>query len=337
LRPEHLSGDGTPPDVTWGLATLTSVSEVSIVAIPDIMSRPPLDTKYTVPKPRCDQPVDNPSPLPTEGAPDYPPTFSRQDIDVLQRSLVNHCIKCQDRVAVLDAGRTEVEPEALLARRQTFDTSYAALYAPWLRIIDPLNPNGPLLDLPPSGHVAGVYARGDLREGVHKPPANEPIEGAQDALVAFDDILHGILNDHNVNVIRPYGGRGVRVAGARTLASDPLWRYVNVRRLLIMIERAIDVQMQWAVFEPNNPDLWSAMDRTVRGFLDRLWRQGMLDGATTEEAYSVRCDETTNPPEETELGRMICLIGVQPPWPAEFVVVRVGRTEGGTVILEKGG
>jgi phage tail sheath protein FI len=140
-----------------------------------------------------------------------------------------------------------------------------------------------------------------------------------------------------VNVIRPYNGRGVRVVGARTLSDDPLWRYINVRRLLIMIERAIDTQTQWIVFEPNNPTLWSIVDRAIRSFLDRLWRRGMLDGARAEDAYVVQCDAATNPPEETEIGRTVCQIGVQPPWPAEFVIVRIGKTDGGTSFEESGG
>ena len=149
-----------------------------------------------------------------------------------------------------------------------------------------------------------------------------------------DDIRHGVLNERGINVIRSFNGRGIRVAGARTLSSDIEWRYVNVRRLMTMIEEAIDESTQWTVFEPNNRDLWRDIDRVVRGFLDALWRRGMLDGATAEEAYFVRCDETTNPPEETDAGRVICLVGVQPPWPAEFVVVRIGKTQGATEIFE---
>jgi hypothetical protein len=171
---------------------------------------------------------------------------------------------------------------------------------------------------------------------VHKPPANEELEAVKDVRVAVDDLAHGDLNNHGINVIRAQQGRGVRVSGARTIApSDkPEWRYINVRRLLLMIEEAIDEQTQWTVFEPNNPDLWREVDRVARSFLDGLWRRGMLDGATAEEAYFVRCDETTNPADQTEAGRLICEIGVLPPWPAEFVVVRIGKTEGGTEILE---
>jgi phage tail sheath protein FI len=128
----------------------------------------------------------------------------------------------------------------------------------------------------------------------------------------------------------------VRVAGARTLTPPSSeWRFVNVRRLLIMIEEAIDEQTQWTVFEPNNRDLWSDIERVARSFLETLWHRGMLDGASPEEAFSVRCDESTNPPSETDVGRVICEIGVLPPWPAEFVVVRIGKTDGGTEIIEE--
>jgi len=202
---------------------------------------------------------------------------------------------------------------------------------------DPLRLEGLLRAVPPSGHIAGIYARGDQRVGVHKPPANETLVAVNDVQPQIDDRAHAQLTDQSVNVIRYCNGRGIRVAGARTLSNDLNWRYVNVRRLMIMIEEAIDEATQWTVFEPNNQDLWRDIDRVARSFLDGLWRRGMLDGATAADAYDVRCDETTNPPEETNAGRVTCLIGVQPPWPAEFVVVRIGKTEGGTEIAELSG
>jgi phage tail sheath protein FI len=243
-------------------------------------------------------------------------------------------------VAVLDTRPEDRTAEQAIAWRRGFSgdsTKYAALYFPWLKVPDPLGLGGALVEVPPSGHVAGVYARGDLRVGVHKPPANEELEGVKDVAVAVGDVEHGELNERGVNVVREYRGRGVRVAGARTLSGDPLWRYVNVRRLLSMIEEAIDEGTQWTVFEPNNPDLWREVDRVARNFLLNIWRRGMLDGATPEDGFYVRCDATTNPPAETEAGRMTCEIGVLPPWPAEFVVVRIGKTEGATEIFETAG
>jgi phage tail sheath protein FI len=171
---------------------------------------------------------------------------------------------------------------------------------------------------------------------VHKPPANEVLEGVFDVRQRIDDAAHGELNDRGVNAIRPIPGRGVLVLGARTLDPDIRWRYVNVRRLFAMIEEALDEQMQWVTFEPNNPRLWREIDRAVRGFLERLYRLGMLDGESSEKAYFVRCDDTTNPPYDTDVGRVRCVIGVQPPYPAEFVVVRIGVTRNGIEVQEKG-
>lgn len=286
LRPEHLAG---------GLSALEAVDEAAVVAVPDIMSGP----------------------------------FTEGEILRLQTDLVRHCLLRQDRFALLDPRPYDRDPAAVSAWRLRFEGvtlgQWAGLYYPWLRVPDPLAGPGELRDVPPSGHVAGVLARTDLRDGVHKAPANELVEGAYDVVTVVGDRTHGELNDRSVNVIRPWHGRGLRVAGARTLAADPLMRYVNVRRLLSMIEEAIDEQTQWAVFEPNAVTLWRDVDRIVRGFLDDLWRRGMLDGATPEDAYFVRCDDTANTPPDVDAGRLVCLIGIRPPAPAEFVVVRIVR------------
>jgi phage tail sheath protein FI len=339
LLPEHLSGAGAPPDKPWGLAQLELIDEVGIVAIPDIMPAPKRPPQCHKPRPpNCEQ-LD--APLEAEPAPpdpiELPPRHNRATILRLQQALVAHCERLKDRVALLDTLPEDTTPARVLEWRSQFDTSYAALYYPWVRAPDPLGQAGALCDVPPSGHIAGVYARSDRLFGVHKAPANEAIEDAQDVTTALEDSAHADLNDAGVNVIRGYAARGVRVVGARTLVESSRaveWRYVNVRRLLAMIEEAIDEQCQWTTFEPNNPDLWREIDRTARGFLDGLWRAGALDGATAEEAYSVRCDATTNPPERTDAGEVTCLIGVRPPWPAEFVLVRIGRTERGAEIEE---
>jgi phage tail sheath protein FI len=340
LAPEHISGRGAPAK-TIGLATLEKVPQVSVVAIPDIMPAP-----FTAPPPRrppppdCDDLEPPPAlpdlPPPDEGEVERPPGFTLGQVRELQRELVAHCERLKNRVALLDARLEDRSPQVVAAWRRQFDSSYAALYHPWLRVPEPdalaARP-GELRAVPPSGHVAGIYARVEALVGAHKPPANELVETARDVSVAVDDAQHGYLNDQRVNVIRAIPGRGLRVAGARTLSSDPQWRYVNVRRLLIMLERAIDAQTQWMAFEPNNPAMWRAVERVVRGFLDRVWQAGMLDGATAAEAYKVTCDATTNPPSEAEAGRLVTLIGVRPPWPAEFVNVRIGKTESGIEIL----
>jgi hypothetical protein len=327
----------TPLHISQGLDELRKVDEVSILAIPDLMFQQPPPPQFR-PMRLCTFPeAEDDLPAP-EGEIEYPPSLSPADIARLHWAMIAQCEDLKDRVAILDMPPGVSDVQAALAWRNAFDTKYAALYLPWLKVPDTLRLGGELLrQVPPSGHVAGVYARVDRRTGVHKPPANEVLEGVQDVTLSLDDIAHGMLNERAVNVIRPYPGRGMRVAGARTLSSDALWRYINVRRLLIMIEESIEEQLQWVVFENNHPDLWRELSRIVRSFLDDLWRRGMLDGATAEQAYTVTCDETTNPPVETDQGRLICQIGVLPPWPAEFVVVRIGKTEYGTQIIETQG
>jgi uncharacterized protein len=338
LTPVHMSGQGAPPEKTWGLEIFNTIDEISVVAFTDLRCTRPAPPSYRPVPPRCDVLDLEPEPPPFEPPSiEYPPIFSDLQIVSLQRALIGQCEARKDRVAILDVRPEDDTPEEALAWRTQFDTSFAALYFPWLQVNDPVAGPGVLRQVPVCGHIAGIYARGDLKTGVHKPPANEVIAGTPDVIPSVDDIAHGALNTNGVNAIRVYPGRGVRVAGARTLSSDSLWRYINVRRLLCMIEETIDEDSQWTVFEPSNPELWREISRVIRNFLDELWRRGMLDGARAEDAYFVRCDETTNPPEETEAGRLTCLIGVQPPWPAEFVVVRIGKTENRTEIEELSG
>ena len=369
LTVNHFAGvlDVGPQTDRQGLAALELIDEVSIVAMPDIMPKPVVTPPPPkTPPPACGKldradfealyvtppwptlecclPVLEPEP-PDKKQRDleFAPRFKEEQIVFLQSALIAHCEKLKDRVAVLDTPHfhpqsgEELTPELAQAWRNNFDTKYGAIYFPWLRVPDVLNLEGILRSVPPSGHVAGIYARGDRRVGVHKPPANEELEGVKDVEVSLEDVDHGALNDRGVNVIRPYRGRGVRVAGARTLSSSAEWRFLNIRRLLIMIEEAIDEQTQWTVFEPNNRDLWRDIERVARSFLETIWRLGMLDGATPEEAFFVRCDETTNPQAEIDVGRVTCEIGLLPPWPAEFVIVRIGKTEGGTEIVEEAG
>jgi phage tail sheath protein FI len=321
--------------IRQGLDQLTKIDEVSMLAIPDLMFQEPLPPQFLEPVRRCDAPeADTDFPLP-ENEIEYPPGLSSTEIALLQMEMIAQCEDLKDRVAILDVPPHVNDVPSARAWRNSFDSKYAAIYFPWLRVPDVLLLGGELLrSVPPSGHIAGVYARGDRTTGVHKPPANEALEGVQAVTVDIDDIGHGMLNERAINAIRPYPGRGVRVAGARTLSSDALWRYVNVRRLMSMIEEAVEEQLQWVAFENNHPDLWRELSRLVRSFLDDLWRRGMLDGLTAEQAYTVTCDETTNPPAEIDQGRLICQIGVLPPWPAEFVIVRIGKTEYGTQIVE---
>ncbi|HEX7317562.1 MAG TPA: phage tail sheath C-terminal domain-containing protein [Pyrinomonadaceae bacterium] len=350
LAPKHFVGDRERPDLVFGLVALEPVNEVSIVAMPDVMPKPRVVVKTSPPRLDCtdlDAPIE-PEPLP-QPEPEFPPAFKDDEVYALQQSLIAHCEKARYRVAVLDVpnqlerpgsnspdGRGLLPEGAIGWRRDFNHTSMAALYYPWLLVDDPLRLGGRLVRaVPPSGHVAGVYARRDRSRGVHQPPANEVAEGVMDVLYPVSDIEHARLNDEGVNALRPFAGRGIRVFGARTL--DDVIRFVNVRRLLLMIEKAIDQGTQWTVFEPNNHVLRREIDRVVRSYLHTLYRRGMLDGRTPDEAYFVKCDEATNPPEEVERGRVLCQIGVQPPLPAEFVVVLIGKTHDAVEVLKETG
>jgi Bacteriophage tail sheath protein len=326
LTTSHLSGRGSPPSSQWGLLALEDVDEVAMVAMPDAMPKPVIAQPPARPRrPRCADPDSRPLP-PPEPPPstDFPPPFGELELSELQREIVAHCIRLRDRVALLDPPPGLRTAGAAIDWRSGFDSSYAALYFPWVLAPDPLRLAGLLRAVPPSGHVAGVCAR----TPVHEPPAGNRLENAIALDVEIGDTAHGDLNERGVNALRLYSGRGIRIAGARTLSSDRLWQFLNVRRLVTMIEEAIEESVPWSVFEPNDTALWGELDRVVRAFLDNLWRRGMLDGPTAEDAFFVRCDETTNPPEERDAGRMWCLVGLQPPWPAEFVIVRIGNATG---------
>src|SRR3954452_6436661 len=214
--------------------------------------------------------------------------------------------------------------------RGNFDSKYAALYHPWIEVLDPTGPPAPgiptpRLMLPPSGFVTGIYARNDVTRGVFKAPANEVVFGLTRFEMNVNQRRNEVLNPEHINSLRFFAGRGNRVWGARTLSSDPEWLYVNVRRLFIFLEHAIDLATQWAVFEPNGDVLWRNVTRTIEEFLDTQWRNGALLGRTAEEAYFVRCDRTTMTQADLDNGRLICLIGVAPVKPAEFVIFRIGQ------------
>jgi phage tail sheath protein FI len=342
LRAKHLVGPGNPPLHPLGLEALEASDPVSIVAIPDLMIEPAPVRERAYRARRC-EPIaaaTNAAALLSTRATAAPdtatesaPALTSEEILDAQGRLIGHCEALRDRVALLDTSLADVTPALAIQRRERFSTSYAALYYPWLRVPDPLQLDGPLRPVPPSGHLAGILARGDRRFGVAKPPANEVVDLAQDVNDPLDGVTHAELNDHHVNAIRAYPGRGIRIMGARTLCVDAPWRFLNVRRLFAMIEEAIDEQTQWAVFEPNNRDLWRDLERAARGFLTGLWRSNMLDGATESDAFSVTCDESTNPPDQIASGRMTCRIGLQPPLPAEFIIARLGKSERGTEIV----
>jgi len=247
----------------------------------------------------------------------------------VQDALISHAERMKYRIAVLDTPANQTVSGARDARSR-IDSTYAALYYPWVMIANPLaRPGNEMIPreiaLPPSGFVTGVYARTDINRGVWKPPANEVVRGA----LRFErEINHGqqeVLNPEGINCLRFFYGRGNRVWGARTASSDPEWKYVNVRRYFIYLERSIDRSTQWAVFEPNGPLLWSNITDTVSAFLYNEWRNDALLGATPDEAFFVICDRSVMTQADIDNGRMICQIGVAAIKPAEFVIFRIGQ------------
>jgi phage tail sheath protein FI len=248
------------------------------------------------------------------------------------QSLITHAENLRYRIAVVDGPPASSMNEIRRFRGQ-FDSKYAALYHPYVEILDPTEraaqgrPPKKLL-IPPSGFVCGIYARSDIERGVHKAPANEIVRGLTRFEANINKARQDVLNPEGINALRFFEGRGNRVWGARTMSSDPEWKYVNVRRLFIYIEHSIDKGTQWAVFEPNGPRLWANIRQTVEDFLLVLWRDGALLGDKPEQAYFVRCDRTTMTQNDLDNGRMICLVGVAPVKPAEFVIFRIGQWTG---------
>ena len=251
---------------------------------------------------------------------------------VAAQALITHAEKLRYRIAIVD-GPIGSSMNEMRDFRGQFDSKYAATYYPWIRIFDPnerfAQGTPPRqIALPPSGFVAGIYARSDIERGVHKAPANEIVRGLTQFEVNINKARNEVLNPEGINALRFFEGRGHRVWGARTMSSDPEWKYVNVRRLFNYVEHSIDKGTQWAVFEPNNQRLWDNIRRTIEDFLLVLWRDGALLGNKPEEAFFVRCDRTTMTQNDLDNGRLICLIGIAPVKPAEFVIFRIGQWTG---------
>jgi hypothetical protein len=247
----------------------------------------------------------------------------------IQDALLTHCEVRKDRFAVLDSPETCTGGVDKMPRPR--DSKYGAYYFPWIQVYDPERGN---VYVPPSGHVLGVYARTDNERGVHKAPANEIVRGALGLRYHISKGEQDILNPRGINCIRLMQGGGIRIWGARTLSSDPSWRYINVRRLFIMIETSIERQTQWVVFEPNDFRLWKRVTRTITAFLTLIWRTGALMGETPEKSFFVKCDEETNPPETVDVGQLIVEIGLAPVKPAEFVIFRIGQMPYGGGVTE---
>ena len=279
-------------------------------------------------------------------------------------ALLAHCEGMKDRVAILDTAEqvaninllTQVAsaraprksksgegesgssaPEVAGLRPRQSDGGYGSIYYPWITTSDVFKPKE-LVNVPPSGHLAGIYARTDGTRGVHKAPANEAVRGAVNVAYAVTQEEQERLNPNGINCIRFFPNEGIRVWGARTLAASASeWRYINVRRLFNMVETSIARNTRWVVFEPNDVSLWKNIRRDVSAFLTLLWRQGALMGQTPDEAFFVKADEETNPPEEIDAGRVNIVIGIAPVKPAEFVIFRIGQGMSGAEISSQGG
>lgn len=287
-----------------GFAGLEAIDPVTMLAVPDLMAA------YQ------------------QGA------IDAEGVKAVQLAMLAHCELMGDRVAILDAP-PELNAQKVREWRVDgagYDSKYAALYWPWIKVFDPLQ--GRAVFVPPSGHVAGIWARSDDQRGVHKAPANEVVRGAIDLELLLTKGEHDLLNPQGVNCIRAFPGRGIRVWGARTLSSDPAWRYLNVRRLFNYLEESILEGTQWVVFEPNDMALWERVKRTINAFLVMVWRDGALFGATPQEAFYVKCDGETNPAEVIDAGQLVVEIGIAPVKPAEFVVFRIAQFSGGTALTE---
>ena len=296
LTPSPTEYEGTAPDnqpYKTGLKAMEDLEDVSIIAAPGS----------------------------TFG---YGAMGSQHDDNVMEihNLLIAHAENMRYRIAVLDSGNQMAIADVRVMCGQ-LDSSYAAFYYPWVKIVDPITGND--LNLPPSGFVAGIYARNDINRAVYKAPANEVVTLA----IGFEKLINKgqqeVLNPEGINCFRFFEGRGYRLWGARLISSDPEWRYVNLRRYFAYLERSIDVGTQWAVFEPNGPPLWTNVRRTISDFLFSEFQAGALLGDKPDQAFFVRCDRSTMTQNDLDNGRLVCLIGVAPVYPAEFVIFRIGQ------------
>ncbi|MDY6918293.1 MAG: phage tail sheath family protein [Chloroflexota bacterium] len=261
--------------------------------------------------------------------------LSLEGVKAVQQAMLDHCANMKDRFAILDSppGMSPQQIRDWRLNEAGYDSKYGAVYYPWIKVANPLG-NGEAVLVPPSGHMAGIYARSDTERGVHKAPANEIVRGALGLEAQITKSEQDSLNPEGINCIRTFPGRGIRVWGARTLSSDAQWRYINVRRLFNFVEESIEAGTQWIVFEPNDMDLWARIRRDASAFLTRVWRDGALFGATPSDAFYVKCDEELNTVEVRDAGQVIIEIGMAPVKPAEFVIFRISQWAGGAAVAE---
>jgi phage tail sheath protein FI len=307
-----------------GIATLEEVDEVAIVAAPGFTDPASYDAILT----HCETLGDRVAIL---DAPEIGDNFAVDQLIQLASTGTAKSKKATDAAAPPEPA----PPPGGLKPRMS-KGGYGAFYFPWITINDPLTQT--LVDVPPSGHIAGIYARTDATRGVHKAPANETVRGALDVTYNVTRSEQGVLNPEGVNCLRKFATQGILVWGARTLddKASP-FRYIPVRRFFNQVEESVMEGSSWVVFEPNDRSLWKAIRRDISAFLTVMWRQGALMGATPEEAFFVKCDEETNPPEEIDQGKVTTIVGLAPVKPAEFVIFRIGQTASGAQIESEGG
>jgi len=283
-----------------GVEGLEALDDVTMLVVPDLMTPMPEQDKLDL-----------------------------DTVKAVQTMMIAHCERMGDRVAILDSP-PGMNPQQIRKWRMDtagYDSSYAALYYPWVEVRDPVQKRN--IAIPPSGHIAGVWARTDTQRGVHKAPANEVIQGVTGLAFGVTKGEQDVLNPIGVNCVRAFPGRGIRIWGARTLSSNASWRYLNVRRLFNFVEKSIELGTQWVVFEPNTPTLWARVKRDVTAFLREVYRTGALFGSGPSEAFYVKCDDELNPPESRDQGKLIVEVGLSPVKPAEFVIFRISQWAGG--------
>lgn len=292
VTPEDFIGANIGPEERYGLAAFEAIDAVDLLVAPDLM--------WTLNRSVGFQ--------------------SEKDVEVVQQAMINQCERLKTRFAILDF------PDPIHHRRASqwrllFDSAYAAFYYPWIQVEDDAGDGLKLV--PPSGHIAGIFSRCDEEMGSYRAPANEELNGAINLGRNLFDNDIGQLNSEGINCLKSFPRRGIRVWGARTVSSDTQWRYVNVRRVVNTIIASVEQGLQWAVFESNTPFLWKSLTRQIGSFLKKLWDQGYFSGKSPEEAFYVKCDEETNPPELRDAGIVVIECGVAPVRPAEYLVFRV--------------
>jgi hypothetical protein len=324
-----------------GLRLLEEIDEVAIVAIPDavLTIEPPLRAPPVAVLPCTPPPEVLPPTLPPDPTA-VPKTLSGGDRSTLQMLMIEQCERLNYRVALIDPP-SGLQPDAMslwpaqpaqaLINRSA---RFAALYYPWLSVPDPLGVKGPNRTVPPSGHVAGVYAQVDLSVGVQHPPANVALVSAANVAQDISDLQQGPLNSANVNAIRAFPGRGIRIWGARSLAADDAWRFIHVRRLMSAIEETVQRSSRWATFEVNDTTLRKTLSHSLSVLLEGVWVKGGLQGSTPDQGFYVKCDDTNNPQSVIDAGQVICQVGVAIAAPMEFLVFEIRQDVTGGVVVE---